>query len=61
MVIVPNSTISRNFVINYTYPESRHREQINIQVKYGADPRVLREVITQAVRSVEGGTGRSTG
>jgi small-conductance mechanosensitive channel len=54
MVIVPNSTISRNFVINYTYPESRYREQINIQVKYGADPRILREVITRAVRSVEG-------
>ena len=54
MVIVPNSTISRNFVINYSYPDSHYREQINITVRYGSDTNTLREVITQAVRSVEG-------
>lgn len=54
MVIVPNSTISRNFVINYSYPDSSYQEQINVTVKYGSNPNILREVITQAVRSVEG-------
>jgi len=54
MVIVPNSTISRNFVINYSYPDSHYREQINVTVKYGSDPNILREVITQAVRNAEG-------
>ena len=53
MVIVPNSTISRNYVINYTYPVSQYREHVDITVKYGADPRILRETIARAVRSVE--------
>jgi small-conductance mechanosensitive channel len=54
MVIVPNLSISKNQVINYTYPDSRYRVQIDIGVIYGSDLRVVREVINQAVRSVEG-------
>jgi small-conductance mechanosensitive channel len=41
-------------VINYSYPDSHYREQVNVTVKYGSDPNILREVITQAVRSVDG-------
>lgn len=54
MVIVPNSSISRNYVINYSYPDPLFREQVTIQVKYGSDPRELREVIIRAVRGVDG-------
>jgi MscS family membrane protein len=54
MVIVPNSSISKNQVINYTFPDPRYRVQIDIGVIFGSDLRVVREVITQAVRSVEG-------
>ena len=54
MVIVPNSNIGKNQVINYTYPDPRYRLQIDIGVIDGSDLRVVRDVITQAVRSVEG-------
>jgi len=54
MVIVPNTNISKNQVINYTFPDPRYRVQIDIGVIYGSDLRVVREVITQAIRSVEG-------
>ena len=54
MVIVPNSTISRNQVINYTYPDPRYRVQIDIGVTNSSDLRMVRDVITRAVRSVEG-------
>jgi MscS family membrane protein len=54
MVIVPNSNISKNQVINYTYPDPRYRVQMDIGVTDGSDLRVVRDVITQAVRSVEG-------
>lgn len=54
MVIVPNLNISKNQVINYTFPDPRYRAQIDIGVSNGSDLQVVRELITQAVRSVEG-------
>jgi MscS family membrane protein len=54
MVIVPNLTIGKNQVINYTHPDPRYRVQIDIGVDISSDLRVVREVITRAVRSVEG-------
>jgi potassium efflux system protein len=46
--------ISGNQVINYTYPDPRHRVQIDIGVAYGSDTDQVRQVITDAVRGVEG-------
>ncbi len=54
MVIVPNSTISKSQVINYTFPDPRYRVQVDIEVIYGSDPRIVREIITQAIRGLEG-------
>ncbi len=54
MVIVPNSNISKNQVINYTFPDSRYRVQIDVGVSYDSDLRVVRDVITKTVRNVEG-------
>jgi len=54
MVIVPNSSISKNQVINYTFPDPRYRVQIEIGVAYGSDLKEVRQVITHAVRSVDG-------
>ncbi len=54
MVIVPNSTISKSQVINYTFPDPRYRVQIDIEVNNGSDPQIVREVITQAIRGLEG-------
>ena len=53
MVIVPNSSISSNQVVNYTYPDPRYRVQIEIGVAYGVDLKEVREIITKAVRANE--------
>jgi small-conductance mechanosensitive channel len=53
-VFVPNSMISGNQVINYTYPDPRHRVQTDIDIAYGSDPDKVRQVITDAARGVEG-------
>ena len=54
LVIVPNSSISNNQVVNYTYPDPRYRIQTEIGVAYGTDLRQVRTVITQALQGVEG-------
>jgi small-conductance mechanosensitive channel len=54
LVIVPNSQISNNQVVNYTYPDPRYRIQSEIGVAYGTDLRVAREVIINALQGVEG-------
>lgn len=54
LVIVPNSTISTDQVINYSYPDPRYRIQFEIGVGYGQDIEKVRQVIVDAVRQVEG-------
>lgn len=54
MVIVPNSSISKNQIINYSFPDPRYRTQTEIAVAYGSDLRQVREVITQSLRGIEG-------
>jgi small-conductance mechanosensitive channel len=54
LVIVPNSGISNNQVVNYTFPDPRYRIQTEIGVAYGTDLRFAREVITKSLKGVEG-------
>lgn len=54
LVIVPNSSISNNQVVNYTYPDPRYRIQTEIGVAYGTDLRQVRQVITEALQGIEG-------
>jgi MscS family membrane protein len=54
LVIVPNSIISKNQVINYTYPDPRYRIQSHISIAYGSDIEQVRRIITDTVRQVEG-------
>jgi small-conductance mechanosensitive channel len=54
MVIVPNSMIGKNQIINYTYPDPRYRIETHVGIAYGTDIETARQVITEAVRSVEG-------
>jgi len=54
LVIVPNASISNNQVVNYTYPDPRYRIQTEIGVAYGADLRIVRQVITTSLKDVEG-------
>jgi len=54
MVIVPNSVISNNQVINYTFPDPRYRIETRVGIAYGTDIEMARSVIAEAVRCVEG-------
>jgi MscS family membrane protein len=54
MVIVPNSIIGSNQVINYTYPDPRYRIQTHVGVAYGTNIEAARQVMVQAVRQVAG-------
>ena len=54
LVIVPNSTIGNNLVVNYTYPDPQFRVQMDIGVRYGQDIEEVRGIIVTTLRSVDG-------
>jgi MscS family membrane protein len=54
MVIVPNSVIGANQVVNYSYPDPRYRIETHVGIAYGTDIETARRVIIEAVEKVEG-------
>lgn len=54
MVIVPNSVIGKSLVVNYSYPDSQYRNQIEVGIAYGTDIEFARKIIVDAVKEVEG-------
>jgi len=54
MVIVPNSVISQSLIVNYSYPDTKYRIQVNIGVAYGTNLELARRIMIEAVRGVEG-------
>jgi len=54
MVIVPNSVISKSLVVNHSYPDEQYRLQNHVGVAYGTDIERARNVIIEAVKTVDG-------
>ncbi|HSM70590.1 MAG TPA: mechanosensitive ion channel domain-containing protein, partial [Anaerolineales bacterium] len=54
MVIVPNSVIAKSLIVNYSYPSSEYRIENHVGVAYGTDIEKARQVITDAVKTVDG-------
>ena len=54
LVIMPNSLIGKNQVINYFYPDPHYRVQTEIDIEYGHDPEQVSQVIVEAVPTAEG-------
>jgi MscS family membrane protein len=54
MVVVPNSTIGKSQVINYTYPDPMYRVEMDVGIGYGQDIEKVRKIILDTVRQVEG-------
>ena len=58
MTIVPNATIAKSAITNYTLPEPRISLEVRVDVSYAADPdqveKVLVEEATQAAATVPG-------
>ncbi len=54
MVIVPNSVMAKSLLVNYSFPDTTYRIQIELPISYGAEVEHVRETIIEAVRRVEG-------
>lgn len=54
MVIVPNSVIGKSLVVNYSYPDTQYRIEIDVGVAYGTPIDHARQVMIDAVRTVPG-------
>ena len=54
MVVVPNSQIGKEQVVNYSYPDPSLFNTLNVRVAYENDPDEVAEIIVAAIRAVEG-------
>ncbi len=54
MVIVPNSLIGGNAVINHSFPNAEYRIGVDVGISYGADVDHATEVLMEALKTVEG-------
>ncbi|MBE9523785.1 MAG: mechanosensitive ion channel family protein [Chloroflexi bacterium] len=54
MVIIPNSVINKSLIVNYSFPDTTYRIQIQVGVAYGTDLELARRTMIEAVRNVEG-------
>ncbi len=51
-VIIPNSTISRDAIVNYSRPTGIHGCYLNVGVNYGVPPNKVRRVLFDVLKSV---------
>jgi MscS family membrane protein len=54
MVIVPNSIIGNNQVINYSYPDPRYRIETHVYIDFDEDIERTRQLLIDALRQVDG-------
>lgn len=54
LVIIPNSTMGTSAVVNYSYPDSRYRVQIELGIGYGQDIDEIRHIIIETVKKIDG-------
>jgi MscS family membrane protein len=54
MVIIPNSIIGTNQVINYSYPDPSYRIDTQVGIAYGTDIERVRKLIIETVRNLDG-------
>jgi len=54
MVVIPNSLVGKNQVVNYSYPDPSYFSLVKVMVSYDNDPDRVAEILETAIRSVEG-------
>lgn len=54
LVIVPNSIIGNNQVINYSFPDPRYRIETHVFIDFDEDVEKIRQLLIDALRQVEG-------
>ncbi|MGH2542060.1 MAG: mechanosensitive ion channel family protein, partial [Ardenticatenaceae bacterium] len=53
-VIVPNSIIANNLIVNQAYPDPTLRVDLPVGIAYGSDVRQAKAILLNAIRHVEG-------
>jgi small-conductance mechanosensitive channel len=54
LVIVPNSQVSKDQIVNYSYPDPSYYDSTDVVVAYDNDPEQVGRLLVDTVRSVEG-------
>ncbi len=54
MVIIPNSLIGKNQVVNYTYPTPHYRMETKLDIPYGTDIEKVRQIIKKTIAPIDG-------
>lgn len=54
LVVIPNSIIGENQIVNYSYPDPFYRIQIHVGIAYGTDIEFVRRLMIDTVTKVEG-------
>jgi len=54
MVVIPNSLVGKNQVVNYSYPDPSYFNLVKVVVAYDNDPDQVSKILETAIRSVEG-------
>ncbi len=54
LVIIPNSSIAKGQVRNYSFPDPVYRLQLDIGIGYGTNIEEMRKVLGDAIRGVDG-------
>lgn len=54
MVIVPNSVIGKSLIVNYSFPDSQYRNEVEVGIGYKSDIEAARRIIVEAVSKVDG-------
>ena len=54
MVIVPNSQVGKDQIVNHSYPDPSYYDQVDVVVAYDNDVDRVGELLVDTVRSVEG-------
>ena len=54
MVIVPNSQVSKDQIVNYSYPDPSYYDMTDVVVAYDNDADLVGQLLVDTVRSVEG-------
>jgi len=54
MVIVPNSQVGKDQIVNYSYPDPSYYDTTDVVVAYDNDPEQVGQLLVDTVRSVEG-------
>lgn len=53
-IVIPNSLVAKNQVVNYSYPDPSYFNLVKVVVAYENDPDQVSEILEVAIRSVEG-------